>query len=80
MMMMMMLGYFDGMTAIDCTTMIALTILKGFFIGIVCICIWNIRQLLLQWHGIQHRITGFIHLSLLIYGTYNIISVTDDDN
>jgi hypothetical protein len=50
--------------------LVAWIALKAFLLGICCLCVWNIRKLFVQIHGIRHRVAGAIHLCLLLIGAF----------
>jgi hypothetical protein len=51
----------------DVTAWIAL---NSFLLGISCLSVWNVRRLFVQTQGIRHRVSGAIHLSLLLLGAW----------
>lgn len=48
-----------------------------FLAVVVCIGLSNVRIIFLDWHGIQHRVAGAVHLGLLIYGALSVKNHTE---
>lgn len=61
--------------AVTCST-VSLVTFKAFLVGVISVCLWNVRRLFLEWHGVRHRLCGAIHLILLVVGALG----SDADN